>query len=156
MAYATPQDLVTRFGADEMQQLSDIQPLRVGAVVPEVLGRALADASAEIDGYLAARHSLPLATVPALLTVFCCDIARYRLMSTRADDRVEASYKAAIIYLRDVAMGRIALFSPDSAPAADSGAGFGSVVFAPGRKEWGRDAWGRDAGFSGSVDLSAW
>lgn len=154
MAYATPQDLVTRFGMDEMQQLSDIQTPRVGAVVPAVLEQFLADASAEIDGYLAARYPLPLAATPALLVVFACDIARYRLMSTRVDDRIEASYKAAILYLREVALGKIALFPADVAPVPASGVG--SVIFEPGTKEWGRSAWRRESDFSGSVDLSAW
>lgn len=154
MAYATPQDLVTRFGADEMQQLSDIQMPRTGAVVPAVLEQFLADASAEIDGYLAARYPLPLATTPALLVVFACDIARYRLMSTRVDDRIEASYKAAVLYLREVALGKISLFPADVAPIPVSGVG--SVIFEPGTKEWGRSAWRHGSDFSGSVDLSAW
>lgn len=137
MAYATPPDLVTRFGVDEMQQLSDIQTPRVGAVVPEVLQRFLDDASAEIDGYLAARYPLPLGTAPALLTVFACDIARYRLMSTRADERVTDAYQAAVSYLRAVAMGKIALFPANAAPTEPTGAA-GAVMMSPGTKHWGR------------------
>lgn len=154
MAYATPPDLVTRFGVDEMQQLSDIQTPRTGAVVPAVLEQFLADASAEIDGYLAARYPLPLATTPALLVVFACDIARYRLMSTRADDRVESAYKAAVSYLRDVAVGKIALFAADVVPAPVSGVG--SVIFAPGVKEFGRERNGRRQDFSDSPGGEFW
>lgn len=148
MIYATQQDLQQRFGVAELIALSDIGMPATGGVVWETIDRALHDASAEIDGYLASRHVLPLPTVPALLTVFCCDIARYRLMSVRADDRVVAAYKAAVLYLRDVARGAINLFPVDSAPPAASGAG-GGVTFDPGTKVWGRGRGGRHSDGSG-------
>lgn len=136
-AYATPQDLIARFGHDEVEQLSDIGRPRTGEIVASTLEVALADASAEIDGYLAARYPLPLGTAPALLTVFACDIARYRLMSTRADERVTDAYQAAVSYLRAVAMGKIALFPANAAPTEPTGAA-GAVMMSPGTKHWGR------------------
>ena len=65
MPYATQADLETRFGSAELAQLTD----RIsGSVIDAaVVGRALADAEAEIDGYLAARYQLPLASAPAVL-----------------------------------------------------------------------------------------
>jgi phage gp36-like protein len=155
-AYATPQDLIARFGPDEVEQLSDIGRPRTGEIVASTLEVALADASAEIDGYLAARYPLPLdpATAPALLKVFACDIARYRLMSTRADDRVTEGYKAALIYLRDVAMGKIALFPANAAPAEPAGSA-GVVMMSPGTKHWARDNTARRGGFW-SADGGDW
>lgn len=136
MPYATQQDMLDRFGPAEMVQLTDIGEPRSGAVDATVLARALGDASAEIDGYLVGRMAVPLASPPALLTVFTCDIARYRLMNTRADERAKDAYKAAIAYLTKVATGDILLMAPNEAPAL---AGAGAVMFDRGSKVFGRE-----------------
>ena len=56
MTYATRDELQERFGLDELTQLTD----RMGAGVPDdnLVARALSDADAEIDGYLAVRYQL--------------------------------------------------------------------------------------------------
>ena len=66
MSYATPYatlaDMQNRFSEAELIDLSD----RSGAGVMDsaVIDAALNDAKATIDGYLAARNPLPLATEP--------------------------------------------------------------------------------------------
>ena len=57
MSYAAQSDLTDRFSAAELAQLTD----RVNGTVIDttVLGRALSDADAEIDSYLATRYALP-------------------------------------------------------------------------------------------------
>lgn len=136
MAYATQQDMLDRFGPFELVQLTDIGQPRLGALNATVLERALGDASAEIDGYLVGRLALPLVTPPALLRVFCCDMTRYRLMSTTADERAAEAYKAAIAYLVRVASGAISLQAPADVPAP---AGVGDVAFSAGSKVFGRE-----------------
>lgn len=117
MAYATQADLVTRFGEDELIQLTD----RAGAGVPDatIVGRALADAEAEMDGYLAARYALPMATVPGVLVRIACDIARYRLWEDRASDEVRRRYEDARRILESIAKGTVSLGLPavSAAPA---------------------------------------
>lgn len=112
MSYCTQADLVTRFGNDEILQLSD--KARVGEIDSEVVNRAIDDASAEIDGYLAGRYRLPLSAVPALLTLYACDIARYRLFEDGAYEQVIERYNNALRYLRDVAQGKVQLFVADA------------------------------------------
>ena len=86
MPYATQSDLEERFGPQELAQLTD----RVDGLMPDpaVIARALADAEAEIDGYLAARYTVPLSAVPAVLVRLTCDIARYRLYDDRVTEAV--------------------------------------------------------------------
>lgn len=103
MPYATQSDLEERFGPQELAQLTD----RVDGLMPDpaVVARAIADAEAEIDGYLAARYAVPLGTVPAVLVRLTCDIARYRLYDDRVTEAVRTRYTDAIAFLRAVAKG---------------------------------------------------
>lgn len=107
MTYATQQDLIDRIGAVELAQLTD----RTNGVVIDaaVLGRALADADAEIDGYLATRYQLPLATVPTVLVRLAADIARYRLYDDRTTDAVRQRYDDATKLLGNMAKGLVML-----------------------------------------------
>jgi phage gp36-like protein len=117
MPYATQADLEARFGVDELTQLTD----RVGAGVPDagIIARALSDADAEIDGYLASRYALPLATVPPVLARIACDIARYRMWEDRASEEVRIRYEDARRALESIAKGVMSLGLPETnaAPA---------------------------------------
>lgn len=119
MAYATQADLETRFGSVELAQLSDRTN---GAVIDAaVVARALADAAAEIDGYLAGRYALPLATVPAVLGRVACDIARYRLYDDRATEAVRQRYEDSVRDLKALAAGTIKLDAVDVLTPAPNG-----------------------------------
>lgn len=129
MTYATQADLVDRFGEAELAQLTDRD---TGAVIDAaVVARALADADAEIDGYLAARYALPLPTTPALLTRLASDIARYRLYDERTTEAVRQRYQDATRMLDRIAAGTVALGS--SAPEATDGAAVAVTSRAPDR-----------------------
>lgn len=107
MGYATPTDLIARFGADEIEQLSDFAA--VGVADYAVIDSALADASDEIDGYLATRYQLPLDSTPALLVRIACDIARYRLWKDRASEQVRKGYDDALLVLKRLSAGTMQL-----------------------------------------------
>ena len=107
MTYAVKQDLVYRFGTEEMTQLSDHGG--AGDIDDDVVARALADADDEINGYLASRYALPLASAPKILTLHACDIARYRLYKDRPTDSVRSRYEDAVKYLRAVGEGKLSL-----------------------------------------------
>jgi phage gp36-like protein len=101
------------------------------AVANEALARidrALTDVAALIDGYLAARYSLPLATVPAVLRRIATDCARYYLMDQRATEEVRTRYQAQLRLLAAIRDGDFTLGADDPAPAAGEPA-----VRAPGR-----------------------
>lgn len=133
MSYAGVQDLVERYGEQEIIQLTDRDHAGViGAVVVE---RALRDAAAEIDGYLAARYVLPLATVPTVLVRLCADLARYYLYDDHAPEQVVRRHKAAIELLRRISTGEVALgLSEDGEEAQASD---GAEMESDGRI-WGR------------------
>ena len=107
MSYATQADLETRFGAAEILQLAD----RDGDDVADsgVVAGALAEADAEIDAHLAARHTLPLVTVPPILVRLACDIARYRLMADNPLEEARKRYEDARRMLESLAAGRVSL-----------------------------------------------
>ena len=117
MSYATPQAMIDRYGENELIQLTDRANL--GAVGDTVLDQALADADAEIDGYLAVRYPLPLAHVPPVLTRIACDVARYRLYDDQSPEEVRNRYTDAVKWLAAIARGFVSLGMPPSeAPAA--------------------------------------
>jgi phage gp36-like protein len=105
--YAVEADLIKRFGQAEILALSDLD--RSGAIDHTRTAQALADASAEIDGYLQSRYQLPLSDVPAMLSLLCCNVARYLLMGTRPTEEARSRYDDAIKYLRDIATGKFGL-----------------------------------------------
>lgn len=121
MTYATQQDLVDRFSSDELLQLTDRS--NTGQIDAVVVSRALGDADAEINGYLAARYSLPLATVPAVLVRLACDLARYQLYADRVTDSVRQRYEDAVRMLKSLAKGELQLgvASGLSTPVSDAG-----------------------------------
>lgn len=125
MTYATQSDMTDRFGAVELAQLTD----RVNGTVVDttVLGRALTDADAEIDGYVATRYALPLASTPVVVLRLACDIARYRLYDDAAPNQVRQRYEDAVSLLKKIASGDVQLAgSTLLAPAV--GTGFGNAV----------------------------
>jgi phage gp36-like protein len=131
MTYATQADLTDRFGAVELAQLTD----RTNGVVIDatVLGRALADADAEIDSYLATRYSLPLESTPVVLVRMAADMARYRLYDDRVTEAVRQRYGDAVSLLKRMATGEVQLAGSTVLAAATTGAGNAVAVLAPDR-----------------------
>ncbi|SOE00671.1 phage protein Gp36 family protein [Caenispirillum bisanense] len=134
MAYATLADLIDRFGADELDDLARPHQVPEGETAP-AFAAALAAADAEIDAALAGRYAVPVPEpVPTLLVDIACDIARWRLHDTSADEMVTERARVARAQLRMLALGQLTLPLP---AAAGGGAGVGPrhvaapVVFTP-------------------------
>lgn len=108
--YATTQNMIERYGAEELIQLTD--RVGVGLIDEAVLAQALDDATAEIDSHLAFRYQLPLAVVPAALVRIACEIARYQLHADAPREAVKDRYDNALRFLRSVAKGEIRLVEP--------------------------------------------
>lgn len=132
MAYAVQQDIIDRYGEDAFFSAFDWDG--VDDVDPDVVTRALEDASDEIDGYLAGRYSLPLSTIPKILVFQCVDIALYRGSgvsgASQTDDKKER-YNNAIRFLTKVAEGKISLGIEKPSQGGGGGATFsaGDRVF---------------------------
>jgi phage gp36-like protein len=134
MGYATQADLEARYGAEEILQLADRN--RDGVIDAGVIDRALADADAEINGYLGGRYQLPLADVPQIINVYACDIARFRLYNDLATEEVRKRYEDAIKFMRMAGEGKVRI-GPASSGAEPSQAG-GAEIESGGRV-FGRD-----------------
>jgi phage gp36-like protein len=121
VTYATQADLVERFGAEELAQRTNrVDGQTIDAVV---LGRALADASAEMDSYLARRYALPLASTPTVLVRVCADLARYQLCGDKVPESVRQRYVDAVALLKRLATGEVALGGGEALAVAPGGAG---------------------------------
>jgi len=139
MAYATTEDMTARFGQQEVIALTD--RAAAGVIDETVLAQALAEATAEIEGYLTARYALPLASVPRLVVGICCDIARYRLSgaSVLETDPTRNRYRDAVRLLEQIGAGKVSLgLSPAGQPAPTAGGAMvrpGQRSFPPGSLE---------------------
>ncbi len=109
MTYATQEDLVIAFGEQSIIDLTDRADPPTGQIDADVVTRALADATAEMDGYLATQYTVPVTAQPERLRAVCCDLTRYRLCGDRITDEVRARHDDAIVWLRDIAAGRTVL-----------------------------------------------
>ena len=124
MAYATLDQLVSLFGADEIRTLSDRQG--TGELDKTVISDALERASSEVDSYLADRYATPLsdsAPIPPVVVSITGDIARYRL--TGGDIRDTDP-------IRDVADGKAGI--PGLPPVGTETPG--AVLLEPGIRPW--------------------
>ncbi len=116
MTYATKENMVDQFGEQELIMLTKADE----AIDDDVLNRVLLDADALINGYLASKYSLPLSTVPEMLTLIASDIAYYRLQAEGASETSQKRYNDAIKMLRDIADGKIKVPSVAGLEPADT------------------------------------
>lgn len=100
------------------------------AMAGPIIDGAIADADAEIDGYLAKRYAVPFSPVPRILNKLSKDIAIYNLFSRIGIDEGTDQktflnrYNAAIKYLTLVAEGTVSIGAESESPASAAAAGF--------------------------------
>lgn len=109
MAYCTQSDILERLPEETLIQLTD--DAEVGQVEASVVARAIADADAEIDGYLGARHAVPLSPAPPLVAKIAVELAIYHLFSRRggAPEEWRQRYEDNRRLLESVAKGLVSL-----------------------------------------------
>lgn len=135
MTYCTLAELVEIYGEADIRNLSDRANKPAQAIDEQVVGRAMADAAAEIDLHLEARYRLPLASVPRVLTRIACQLS-YAGLHTRVDAEHPAHLAAerARKLLAGIAAGKLSLGLDSAgapAPLADT------VQIATGRNDFG-------------------
>lgn len=121
MPYATQADISDLYGQNALV-VADHD--RDGVPDAGPIAVALDYATAEIDSYLAPRHSLPLAEVPRVLTQLCVDIAVYRLALSGElmTEEIDKRYERALARLRDLASGKASLvFSTPTGTTTEDG-----------------------------------
>ncbi len=139
MPYAVQQDLEDRFGTDELVKLTDRADPPTGEIDATIVARALSDAEAEVNSYLASRYTLPLVTVPLILVRLTCDIARYCLYEDRVTDQVRDRYKDAVTLLKGIAEGKVSLGIDDQNQTTPSA---GGATFQTSERVFSRDKLG--------------
>jgi len=132
MPYATRDEMIARFGEEELILLTDRDG--AGAIDDVPLARALDDADGDIDGYLAPRYALPLASVPPVLSRLACELARYYLYDDHATETVRTRYEDARDVLIAISKGTVQLGLPESAGTVEEVA---LPQFQSGRREFG-------------------
>lgn len=79
MAYAAIQDMVARYGEEELIRLAGDATQDMGSYDVARVGLVLGDVSGEIDSYLRRRYATPITPVPPELTRAACILARHAL-----------------------------------------------------------------------------
>lgn len=123
MTYATLPQLTERYGEAMLVQLTDRETPPAGAIDTGVVDRALADTDAMIDGYLAGRYALPLASTPALVADLALTIAIYKLHREVATDMIVRNYDSAVAQLKLIGSGVIRLSVAGAEPASSGSSG---------------------------------
>lgn len=135
MAYITADDLIARYGIEELLDVADRDG--DGTADPAVLDAAIGDAQRDIDAQIGGRHAVPLLTVPELVVRICCQLTRYYLHRVQPPEWVRNGYRDALAALADIRDGRVTIDAPSaSTPAPASGRVLGvsaPPVFAGGR-----------------------
>lgn len=123
MTYAVLQDLIDRYGEEELMQLTDRATRPEAAIGQDPVIRALEDADRRINGYLGVRYAMPLSTVPPIVVGWACVLARYFLHKDGAPDNVVRDYRDAVAELKDAAAGRLSVPDLDGLQPAQSSQG---------------------------------
>lgn len=120
MPYTTQQAIIDRYGHDALLLIADRD--QDGVIDTAVVERALSDASAEVDTYVAAKYTLPLPSTPEVLVRLCVDIVIYRLSSDAGllTEERRKRYDDAVALLRRIASGEVSLGMP-TPPASSNG-----------------------------------
>lgn len=118
--YCSKADILERLDERLLAQLTDDD---AGTTVDDAkVERAIADAQAEIDGYVGTRHQMPLSPVPDIVRKVCVELAVYHLYSRRlgAPEEWRTRYEDNRRWLEQVAAGRVSLGvdDPQGTPAA--------------------------------------
>lgn len=111
-AYVDQADLVPAWLTSvQLVELSQ-DDVSVITVDDDVVDGIILQAEAEVDGYLGARHSLPLASVPVLVKNVTARLVRFYLYGRRPNavtEQLDNDYKNAVRLLRDLSSGVVTL-----------------------------------------------
>lgn len=162
MPYATATELLTRFDAAEIAQRvarevprlvtaemmiaaaagTSMAAYTVGqqaatAAALVVVQRALQDADDTINGYISARHTLPIAPVPAVLARVACELARFYLYDDQVTDTIKERHAGNVKWLAEVSKGTVSL-------GADAASGVQPISSAAAELVTEQTVWSRD------------
>lgn len=122
MAYCTLQQLTDRYGERLLLDVSDRGDAPATEIDAALIARAIADADAEIDGYLrGGGYALPLSGVPPMLTDLSLRLSIYKAHAHVVGEKIRRDYEDALRTLKLIADRTIRL-DLDGAEPESSGA----------------------------------
>lgn len=134
MSYSTKQEVREMLKDDALNTIiGDTfieDPAEREELVTPLIEAAIADADAEIDGYLAKRYAVPISPAPRVLNKFSKDIAVYNLFSRIGIDESTDQktylnrYNSAIKFLTLVAEGKVSIGAESDDPQTAAATGF--------------------------------
>lgn len=141
--FATLQAMRNKFGERELIELTDIEKPYTEAINMERLNAAMQQANSEIEGYIGARYTLPLQTVPPFLESIACDMARYHASTGVMSENspIKARYDNAIKTLKEISKGTLQIGGSPAGQAAPVQTSNNAVVMSASRKDFGGRNW---------------
>jgi phage gp36-like protein len=118
MAYASVQDMIVKFGLQEVKELSNLDDPMAEVVNEAIVTRALDDVSARMNGWIASRYDLSKVGDSEVLKAACLDMARYELDKNLQREDVRLRYEDWRDWFRDLARGLVQLDLPIEEQAA--------------------------------------
>lgn len=109
MVYATQSDMVTKYGEQQMIQLTDRDDVGSTEINEAVLAAELEEATAIINGYVAKRYRVPVSPVPTVLANACKVIAYFSLHRGRHSEQTRQSYEDVLRTLASISNGSFVL-----------------------------------------------
>ena len=108
MSYATQQDIIDRYGEDDLIVAADHD--QDGEADANVVAQGLEDATDLINTYVGKKETLPLSPVPAVLKRLCVDIALYLMSQPPAiTDEKRKRFEDAVKLLTAISEGKVSL-----------------------------------------------
>jgi len=129
--YATPQDMIDRFGLTEMLRLSRPEDRTAETVDEAVVNSALEDATATINGYLRGYYELPLEVPPKEIIRAACHLARYDLADTgrsEPSDHMVSSRKEIMSWLMKISDNKVRIDAPRKNSATSQSGASGARI----------------------------
>lgn len=118
--YITAQDAYDRMrlgGVDRLSELLNVEP-GVDPLADMAFQQAVSDANAEVESFVLARYSQPMAAIPPALSELAFRCLRWKLISRRSDiisDAARFDYEDAMKALKEISTGvRQLLFPPEN------------------------------------------
>lgn len=141
MGYCEKADLLLVMSTDLLVALTDVEGEDI--VNEDVLARAIADACAVINYYLAGLFDIPIFPVPDIIRSFAVNITIYKLSVTSAGGAKPDQllrYEQTIQKLQDISTGKIRLNSIDPEGSLGSSASGGGVTYYAGTRVFTDDS----------------
>ncbi|GEC14289.1 gp436 family protein [Nitrobacter winogradskyi] len=127
MTYTSQADLVERFGARMLLDLTDRATPPAGEIDAGVVTRALEDTDAAINGFLLGRYRLPLPSTPPMLRDIAQAVAIYKMHRDVVSEKIRLDYLDAMKLLGQIGTGAVRLDIAGVEPASSGASGVQTI-----------------------------